>query len=104
MNGQALEIVGVAPARFQGTTLGLAFDLWIPATMAGTLVAGSRELVDRSQGGYTVLGRLRAGTAPTAAGAELDAARASGRIHPRPTASCASSGTPSAIRRAGRSA
>ena len=42
--------------------------------MAGTLIAGSRELVDRSQGGYTVLGRLRAGTAPAAAGAELDAA------------------------------
>jgi predicted permease len=73
-NGQTLEIVGVAPPRFQGTTLGLAFDVWIPATMASTLIAGSRELVDRSQGGYTVLGRLRAGTAPAAAGAELDAA------------------------------
>ena len=83
VNGQALEIVGVAPARFQGTTLGLAFDLWIPATMAGTLVAGSRELVDRSQGGYTLLGRLRAGTAPVAAGAELDAAaRELSRTHP----------------------
>ena len=67
VNGQALEIVGVAPPRFQGTTLGLAFDLWIPATMASTLVAGSRELVDRSQGGYTLLGRLRAGTAPAGA-------------------------------------
>ncbi len=87
VNGQALEIVGVAPARFQGTTLGLAFDLWLPATMAGTLVAGSRELVDRSQGGYTVLGRLRAGTAPAAAGAELDAPRASWPAPiPRPTA------------------
>ena len=83
VNGQALEIVGVAPARFQGTTLGLAFDLWIPATMASTLVAGSRELVDRSQGGYTLLGRLRAGTAPVAAGAELDAAaRELSRTHP----------------------
>ena len=83
VNGQALEIVGVAPPRFQGTTLGLAFDLWIPATMAGTLVAGSRELVDRSEGGYTVLGRLRAGTAPAAAGAELDAAsRELARTHP----------------------
>ena len=83
VNGQALEIVGVAPPRFQGTTLGLAFDLWIPATMAGTLIAGSRELVDRSQGGYTVLGRLRAGTAPAAAGAELDAAaRELARTHP----------------------
>jgi predicted permease len=83
VNGQALEIVGVAPPRFQGTTLGLAFDLWIPATMASTLIAGSRELVDRAQGGYTVLGRLRAGTSPAAAGAELDAAgRELARTHP----------------------
>jgi predicted permease len=83
VNGQALEIVGVAPRRFQGTTLGLAFDMWIPATMASTLIAGSRELVDRSQGGYTVLGRLRPDTAPAAAAAELDAAaRELARSHP----------------------
>ena len=82
LNGQALEIVGVAPPRFQGTTLGLAFDMWIPATMAGTLMAGSQELVDRSQGGYAVLGRLGSGSA-AAARAELDAAaRELARAHP----------------------
>jgi predicted permease len=73
VNGQTVTIVGVAPPRFQGTTLGLAFDLWLPATMAGDLIDGSRELVDRSQRGYTVLGRVRAGTTPAAAGQELDA-------------------------------
>ena len=36
INGETLVVVGVAPRRFQGTTLGLAFDMWLPATMAGT--------------------------------------------------------------------
>ena len=73
VNGRTVTIVGVAPPRFQGTTLGLAFDLWLPATMSGVLVEGSRELVDRSQRGYTVLGRLRDGATPAAAARELDA-------------------------------
>ena len=64
VNGQRVLIVGVAPPRFQGTTLGLAFDLWLPATMAAVLVEGSQELVDRSQRGYTVLGRVRVGIRP----------------------------------------
>jgi predicted permease len=82
-NGQMLTIVGVAPPRFQGTTLGLAVDMWIPATMAGVLVTGSRELDDRTQGGYAVLGRLRPETPPAAAQAELDVvARAIGRTYP----------------------
>ena len=72
VNGQTVTIVGVAPPRFQGTTLGLAFDLWLPATMAGVLVEGSRELVDRSQRGYSVIGRVRAGTTPAAAVNELE--------------------------------
>ncbi len=72
INGQSIVIVGVAPPRFQGTTLGLAFDLWLPATMAPVLVEGSRELIDRGQRGYTVLGRLNEGVTPAAANQELD--------------------------------
>jgi predicted permease len=72
INGQSVAIVGVAPPRFQSTTLGLAFDLWLPATMAPVLVEGSRELVDRSQRGYTVLGRLGEDVTPAAARQELD--------------------------------
>src|SRR4029078_10108713 len=37
------------PPGFQGTVLGLDFDLWVPATMAPVLFGGSRELEDRSQ-------------------------------------------------------
>ena len=67
-------MVGVAPRRFQGTTLGLAFDMWLPATMAGVVVKGSRELEERSQRGYAVMGRLRPEAPAAAAQGELDAA------------------------------
>lgn len=33
INGQAVTVVGVAPARFRGLNLGLAPDLWLPASM-----------------------------------------------------------------------
>ncbi|MFA5897473.1 MAG: ABC transporter permease [Hyphomicrobium sp.] len=75
VNEHELTIVGVAPEGFQGTIMGLQFDLWIPATMAPSLMAGSRELEDRGQRGYTVMGRLRAGAgeaqAQTAAAATM---------------------------------
>ena len=58
VNGRLLTVVGVAPERFQGTVLGLNFDLWLPATLAPALLAGSRELEDRSLRGYSMMGRL----------------------------------------------
>jgi len=74
VNGEPLVIVGVTPKRFQGTTLGLVFDMWVPATMVSTLIKGSRELDDRSVRGYTIMGRLRPDAAAAAAQGELDAA------------------------------
>src|SRR5262249_25642545 len=47
VNDVRLTIVGVAPAHFQGTVISLAFDVFVPATLAPTLLAGSRELDDR---------------------------------------------------------
>ena len=73
-NDRPLTIVGVAPERFQGTITMLGFDLWVPATMAPELLAGSRELEDRGQRGYYVGGRLAAGATRTAAQTELDVA------------------------------
>ena len=72
VNGNVLTIVGVAPARFQGTSLGLTFDLWVPATLAPSLVNASRELQDRGLRGYNVMGRLRAGADVRQAQTELD--------------------------------
>jgi predicted permease len=71
VNDTTLTIVGVAPESFQGTIMGLQFDLWIPATLAPVLVPGSNELASRSQRGYAAIGRLRAGATQAQASAEL---------------------------------
>lgn len=59
VNDRPLTIIRVTPERFQGTGLGLNFDLWVPATAAPMLLGGSRELEDRGLRGYNVIGRLR---------------------------------------------
>jgi predicted permease len=74
VNDQELTIVGVAPRRFQGTVLGLSFDMWVPATLAPVLVEGSTELQNRSSRGYAAMGHLRAGVGRAVAQAELDGA------------------------------
>jgi predicted permease len=61
VNDRDLTVVGVTPDEFQGTVMGLQFDLWVPATMAPVLLNGSRDLVDRGQRGYFVMGRLAPG-------------------------------------------
>lgn len=71
INGREVTVVGVAPPRFQGSILGLTLDIWAPATLAPVLFEGSRELEDRGQRGYAVMGRLRASA--TTAQAETEA-------------------------------
>lgn len=83
VNDTALTIIGVTPRAFQGTVLGLNFDLWLPATLAPTLLAGSRELEERGVRGYTLMGRLQPGTSRAAAQSEVDAAMSElARLHP----------------------
>ena len=83
VNDRDLAVVGVAPQGFQGTTLGLDLSLWVPATMAPALLAGSPELETRSVRGYQVMGRLQPGVEEAQAQAELDAAmRDLGRLFP----------------------
>ncbi|MBI4475615.1 MAG: ABC transporter permease, partial [Acidobacteria bacterium] len=72
VNDSVLTIIGVTPERFQGTVLSLNFDLWVPATLAPALLAGSRELDDRSLRGYNVIGTLAPGVSRPQAQAELD--------------------------------
>lgn len=71
VNDNRLTIIGVAPEGFQGTVMGLQFDLWAPATLAPAVFAGSTELEARSQRGYAAIGRLRDGAAEAQASAEL---------------------------------
>jgi predicted permease len=72
VNELPLTIIGVAPSGFQGTVLMLKFDLWAPATLAPTLLAGSRELEDRSLRGYSVVGSLPRSNTQAQSQAELD--------------------------------
>jgi predicted permease len=74
VNEHPLTIIGVAPAGFQGTVLGLNFDLWVPATMASVLITGSRELEDRSARGYNIMARLESPVTLARAQGEADAA------------------------------
>jgi predicted permease len=60
LNDRDVPIVAVAPRGFQGTVLGLDFNLWVPAEMAPLLLAGSRELDERGTRAYSVVGTLRA--------------------------------------------
>ena len=73
VNGRDLTIIGIAPRRFQGTILGLNFDLWIPATMASSLIDGSVELQNRSSRGYQAVGRLAQDATEAMARSEVDA-------------------------------
>ena len=74
VNEHPLTIIGVAPAGFQGTVLGLNFDLWIPATMASVLFTGSRELDDRGSRGYNIMARLESPVTLARAQGEADVA------------------------------
>jgi predicted permease len=71
VNDNQLTVIGVAPEGFQGTIMGLQFDLWVPATLAPVLFAGSTELESRAQRGYAVIGRLRDGATEAQATAQL---------------------------------
>jgi predicted permease len=72
INGRELTVIGVAPRRFQGTVLGLSFDLWVPATMAPILIDGSTEMQNRASRGYAAMGQLRRDVSAASAQFELD--------------------------------
>jgi predicted permease len=73
VNDTELTVIGVTPERFQGTVLGLQFDLWVPATMAPVLLRGSRELEDRGIRGYYVMGALKPAASLASAQSEATA-------------------------------
>lgn len=76
VNDATVTVVGIAPREFQGSLLGLSFDMWMPATMATVLVPGSTELDDRGQRGYAVMGRLGDGVSREQAQQDVRAAMA----------------------------
>src|SRR5262249_13857249 len=71
VNDHPLAVVGVAPEHFQGTVISLAFDMWLPATLAPVVLNGSRELDDRTQRGYNMMAKLAPGAVREQAQADL---------------------------------
>ena len=66
LNGEPYTVLGVMPAGFSGVTD--EAQLWIPFAR----YAPQAQMADRSNRGFTVLGRLEPGVTLPAAQAELD--------------------------------
>ena len=59
-NTDPFTIVGVAPAKFQGSTSGLRFDLWLPVTATAALGDDRGDLLKNRNNSWLILiGRLR---------------------------------------------
>jgi predicted permease len=74
VNGVPLTVIGVAPQKFAGVTVGLLLDLWIPVGMQPQLSGGAADRLDSD--GVKWLGayaRLRAGTSVAAVREEVRA-------------------------------
>jgi len=74
VNERDLVVIGVAPREFQGTMVPLKFELWAPATLAPALLAGARDLEDRTIRSFSLIGMLRPGATREQAQAEFSAA------------------------------
>lgn len=61
VNGQHLTIVGVAPAGFEGTTLGARPQVFVPITLRGYMQPGFNQFDNRRSYWAYVFGRLRPG-------------------------------------------
>ena len=70
VNEHELTVVGVAPREFKGTIAGLAFDVWVPATMHPALTGSTTILEDRNIRWLSVFGRLAPGKTMEGAQAE----------------------------------
>jgi len=73
LDGQSFTVVGVAPSAFPGTIVGLAFDLFVPLTMQGSLGGSADALTARGTRPLYLFARLGEGVALGAARAEVGA-------------------------------
>jgi putative ABC transport system permease protein len=73
VNGQSLNIVGVAPRNFEGTTLGSRPLVFVPISMRGLLSIGFRGFENRRSYWIYLFGRLKPGVSLAQAGAGLNA-------------------------------
>jgi predicted permease len=72
VNGQAVTIVGVAPADFHGTTLGARPYVFVPITLRGTMEPGFKGLDNRRSYWAYLFARLKPGVSIQAAQTALN--------------------------------
>ena len=72
VNGQHLTIVGVAPAGFEGTTLGSKPQLFVPITLRNLVEPGWNQFANRRSYWAYVFGRLRPGVSIDQARSQLN--------------------------------
>ncbi|MBX6363871.1 MAG: ABC transporter permease [Gemmatimonadetes bacterium] len=72
VNGHPLTIVGVAPAGFQGTTLGTQPSVFVPITMRGLMSPGFDDFENRRSYWAYLFARLKPGVSLTQADAALN--------------------------------
>lgn len=74
VNGQPLTVAGVAPAGFSGTTVGLAYDLWLPLEIFPQLNPGTDIHTPGRQSWLELEGRLAPGVSAEQAATRLASA------------------------------
>src|SRR6187455_1863275 len=74
VNDRPFTIVGVAPADFYGTVMGITFDVWAPATAVPLIVDGTNELDNRGTRDYMALANLKPGASRAEGQRDLDVA------------------------------
>ncbi|HET7619641.1 MAG TPA: ABC transporter permease, partial [Vicinamibacterales bacterium] len=72
VNGQTMTIVGVAARGFEGTTLGIRPDVFVPITMRGLMEPGFNRFANRQTYWAYLFARLRPGVSPEQASASLN--------------------------------
>jgi predicted permease len=72
VNGEPLQIVGVGPASFRGTTLGSRAEIFVPMTLRDALSAGFNDFDDRRSYWIYAFARLAPGVEASAAAATLN--------------------------------
>ncbi|HEV8254181.1 MAG TPA: ABC transporter permease [Vicinamibacteria bacterium] len=71
LNTVPVTVIGVAPRDFVGSVVGLSLDAWVPVTLVPRLGVGT-SLENRGNRWLQALGRLKAGSDPSQAQAELN--------------------------------
>ncbi|MDX2262527.1 MAG: ABC transporter permease [Gemmatimonadales bacterium] len=71
VNGQSLEVIGVTPPTFRGTTLGFIPGLFVPITMYGSIQPGGGSLEDRKSYWVYLFARLKEGISMERATSDL---------------------------------